>query len=270
MSTILGTLAFAAACYVFLLAATFLLQPRLVYFPITQLEMTPSQVGLPYEDVNFETRDGLRLHGWYIPAQSTSDTVLFFHGNAGNISHRLESLSIFYRLGLNTFIIDYRGYGDSQGSPDENGTYEDALAAWKHLRQQKQKQPEDIILFGRSLGGAVATWLATQVNPKGLILESTFTSMPDLGADHYWFLPVRWLSRYRYNTQARLSAVSTPVLIAHSREDRIVSFRHAQQLYAAANAPKYLLELRGGHNEGFIVSGDAYVSGLRQFVASLR
>jgi fermentation-respiration switch protein FrsA (DUF1100 family) len=270
MNSILGTLAFAAACYLILLAATFLLQPRLVYFPITRLQMIPTQVGLPYEDVSFETRDGLRLHGWYIPAQGASYTVLFFHGNAGNISHRLESLAIFHRLGLNTFIIDYRGYGNSQGSPDENGTYQDALAAWEYLRQEKQIKPDDIILFGRSLGGAVAAWLATQVNPRGLILESTFTSLPDLGADHYWFLPVRWLSRYQYDTQAHLSALSAPVLIAHSRDDRIVSFHHAQSLYAAANPPKRFLELRGGHNEGFVVSGDGYVDGLQQFVASLR
>ncbi len=270
MSVILGTLAFAAACYVFLLAITFLLQPRLMYFPITRLQMIPTQVGLPYEDVNFDTRDGLRLHGWYIPAQGASHTVLFFHGNAGNISHRLESLAIFHRLGLNTFIIDYRGYGNSQGSPDEHGTYQDALAAWEHLRRQKQIKPGDIILFGRSLGGAVAAWLATQVNPRGLILESTFTSLPDLGADHYWFLPVRWLSRYHYDTQARLTALSVPVLIVHSRDDRIVSFHHAQNLYAAANPPKRFLELRGGHNEGFVVSGNAYMDGLRQFIASLR
>lgn len=270
MSTFLGTLAFIAACYALLVAATFLLQPRLVYFPITGLQMIPTQVGLRYEDVNFETRDGLRLHGWYIPVRGASYTVLFLHGNAGNISHRLESLAIFNRLGLNTFIIDYRGYGNSQGTPDENGTYQDALAAWDHLRQAKQKKPEDIILFGRSLGGAVAAWLATQVNPGGLILESTFTSLPDLGADHYWFLPVRWLSRYQYSTQAQLSAVSAPVLIAHSRDDRIVSFRHAQNLYAVANPPKQFLELRGGHNEGFVVSGDAYEDGLRRFVASLR
>lgn len=270
MSAILSTLAFAAACYVFLLAATFLLQPNLVYFPTTRIQMIPTQVGLPYEDISFETRDGLQLHGWYIPAKEASYTVLFFHGNAGNISHRLETLAIFHRLGLNTFIIDYRGYGGSQGSPDENGTYQDALAAWEHLRQERGKKPEDILLFGRSLGGAVAAWLATQVNPRGLILESTFTSLPDLGADHYWFLPVRWLSRYQYDTRARLSAVSAPVLIVHSRDDRIVSFHHAQNLFATANPPKHFLELRGGHNEGFVVSRNTYVGGLRQFVASLR
>jgi fermentation-respiration switch protein FrsA (DUF1100 family) len=263
-------MAFAAACYVFLLAVTFLLQPRLVYFPIKQLQIIPTQVGLPYEDVSFETSDGLRLHGWYIPARGASYTVLFFHGNAGNISHRLESLAIFHRLGLSTFIIDYRGFGNSHGSPDEHGTYQDALAAWDYLRQERQQEPGNIILFGRSLGGAVAAWLATQVKPRGLVLESTFTSLPDLGSDHYWFLPVRWLSRYQYDAQGRLSAVSAPVLIAHSRDDRIVSFDHGQKLYAAANPPKHFLELRGGHNEGFVVSGDAYVDGLRQFVASLR
>ncbi len=270
MNAILGTLAFAAACYVLLLGAAFVLQPRLVYFPEPRLQMVPTQVGLPYDDVSFDTRDGVRLHGWYVPAAETAITVLFLHGNAGNISHRLESLAIFHRLGLSTFIIDYRGYGNSEGSPDENGTYQDALAAWEHLRKEKQIHPEDIIIFGRSLGGAVAAWLAAQVHPRGVILESTFTSLPDLGADHYWFLPVHWLSRYQYDTRVHLSAVSTPVLIAHSRDDRIVGFHHAHNLHAAAHPPKYFLELRGGHNEGFVVSGDAYVDGLRQFVASLR
>ncbi len=270
VSTILGWLVFAAACYAALVAVAYILQPRMVYFPISQVQMIPSQVGLPYQDVRIETGDGVKLHGWYVPVEGAAYTVLFLHGNAGNISHRLESLAILHRLGLSTLIIDYRGYGNSQGSPDENGTYQDAMAAWDYLRREQRRQPGDIIIFGRSLGGAVAAWLAAQVEPRGLILESTFTSLADLGADHYWYLPVRWLTRYGYDTRERLSEVSVPVLIAHSRDDRIVAFKHGQTLYAAARPPKHFLELSGGHNEAFVLSGAHYVDGLRQFVASLR
>ena len=269
MSVFLGTLVFAVATYCLLLIVVYFLQARLIYFPTARLQLTPDQIGLTYEDVYFETRDKVRLHGWYIPASGASSTVLFFHGNAGNISHRLESLSIFNRLKVNTFIFDYRGYGNSQGSPDEQGTYQDALAAWEYLLEKRNEPPERIVLFGRSLGGAIAAWLAARVKAKGIILESVFKSLPDLGADHYGFLPVRRLSRFSYDTLSHLPQLSIPVIIVHSRDDEIVHFDHGRKLFAAANQPKQFLELRGDHNEGFVLSGDDYINGLKKYLASL-
>ncbi len=265
----MSTFTVAAVAYALLLLSLYFLQSSLIYFPQSRLQTLPSQIGLQYEDVYFDTDDNERLHGWYIPASDAPLTILFFHGNAGNISHRLDSLSIFHELGMNTLIFDYRGFGNSRGSPSESGTYRDALAAWQFLLSEKNEKPQRVVLFGRSIGGAVAAWLATRVDARALILESTFSSLADLGSFHYPYLPVRWLSRYRYDTRSLLPAVSLPVLICHSRDDEIVPFEHARILLAAANPPKQLLELKGGHNDGFLLTRQVYVEGLRQFLATL-
>ena len=154
----------------------YLQQPSMIFFPNATLGQTPADWGFSYEDVFLETENGVRLHGWYIPSHGSRQTLLFFHGNAGNISHRGASVEIFHRLGLNVFIFDYQGYGKSQGKPDEKGLYKDARAAWSYLTNQRGFDQEDIILFGRSLGGAVAAELAAEIQPGGLILESTFSS----------------------------------------------------------------------------------------------
>jgi len=192
--------------------------------------------------------------------------VLFCHGNAGNISHRLESIEIFHRLGLNIFIFDYRGYGQSEGKPTEQGTYEDASVAWRYLTQQRQVNPNEIIVFGRSLGGAVASWLAQSHSPGALILESTFTSLADIAASLYPYLPVRLLLRFKYNTAEYLGKVNCPVLIVHSRDDEIMPFSHGCRLFEMASEPKKFLEISGTHNEGFIISGKDYEKGLNAFI----
>ena len=138
--------------------ATF--QSHLLYFPYRTLSQTPAAVGLAYEDVSFQAADGVVLSGWFVPSQRARGVLLFCHGNAGNMSHRLDSLQIFHRLGLSTFIFDYRGYGRSEGQPTEQGTYLDAEAAWTYLVHTRQLAPTEIIVFGRSLGGAIAAWLA--------------------------------------------------------------------------------------------------------------
>ncbi|MCH6572947.1 MAG: alpha/beta fold hydrolase, partial [Proteobacteria bacterium] len=158
----------------------YLQQPSMIFFPYATLDQTPADWGLAYEEVFLDTEDGVRLHGWYIPRHGSKQTLLFFHGNAGNISHRGASVEIFHRLGLNVFIFDYRGYGMSQGKPVENGLYKDARAAWRYLTKERGFDQEDIILFGRSLGGAVAAELAAEIQPGGLILESTFSSAKDV------------------------------------------------------------------------------------------
>ncbi len=243
-------------------------QARLVFYPETGREIiaTPGEAGLPYENIRLTTGDGLSLHGWFIPAAQPRGTVLFLHGNAGNISHRIDSLQMFHRLGYNTLIFDYRGYGDSGGTPSEEGTYRDAEAAWRYLTEQRHIPSCRIVLFGESLGGAVGAWLAARQKPAALVIASGFTSVPGLARHFYPYLPVRWLARIRYDTEENLRAVAAPVLIAHSPEDEIIPFEHGRTLYEAAHPPRQFLELAGGHNDGFIFMRDAWVKALGDFL----
>lgn len=263
---ILTILVIAISLYLGLTLILFLMQARLIYFPTARIEATPADIGLRYETVQLETVDRIKLSGWFVPADQAAGVILFFHGNAGNISHRLESIARFHRLGLDVFIIDYRGYGQSEGTPTEQGTYLDGLAAWHYLVNDRQFPPEQVIIFGRSLGGAVGAWLAQQHKPGAIILESTFTSVPDLAAKHYPILPVRRLARIHYDTLSRIPAIACPILVVHSPGDEIIPYEHGQQLFAAAQEPKAFLELRGGHNEGFIISGETYEQGLAAFI----
>lgn len=244
-----------------------LFQSRLVYFPQPQLAATPDQSGLEYEAVSFQTSDGVRLSAWFVPASQARAVVLFCHGNAGNISHRLPYLDIFHRLGLQTLLFDYRGYGQSAGRPSEQGTYLDAEAAWRYLAEQRGVQANQVVIYGQSLGGAVAAWLASRHPSAALILEASFTSLADVGAHHYPFLPVRLLSRFDYNTIGNLRQVSSPVLVIHSRQDELIPFNHGQRLFETAREPKMFLEITGDHNSGFLTSGPVYEEGLRQFLA---
>ncbi len=247
----------------------YLRQPAMIYYPTKAIESTPQAWGLDYENVFIPTEDGQKLHGWFIPNTRSSKVLLFFHGNAGNISHRRESIEIFYRLGLSVFIFDYRGYGKSSGKPSEAGTYADARAAWRYLTETRKIAPANIIVFGRSLGGAVATKLASEVRPAGLIVESVFSSARDMANR---LLPVIayviWL-RFDYNTVANIRQVKSPVLVIHSPDDDIIPYQLGINVFEAANEPKKFLRLRGDHNSGFYVSGQQYIKGLSEFLASL-
>ncbi|NIP47738.1 MAG: alpha/beta fold hydrolase [Gammaproteobacteria bacterium] len=265
----LKLLLMGAAIYAMLCLAIFLFQPRLVYFPMKAMAATPAAIGLRYEDVILETAAGTTVHGWYLPGRENARTLLFLHGNAGNISHRLDSLHLFHQLGLNVLIIDYSGFGRSGGKPGEQQTYEDARLAWRYLTDTRGVAPARIVIFGRSLGGGVATWLASRETPGGLILESSFTSVPALARKYYPIFPMRWLARIRYDNASRLPQVRCPVLIAHSRDDEIVPIEHGRALFALARDPKRFLEMRGGHNGGFLVSGESYRAGLARFIADL-
>jgi len=272
MKTVLALIGMLAAGYGALLALTYLLQSRLLYLPDVAgagLAATPASIGLDFESVELTTADGVRLHGWYVPAPAAQRVVLFCHGNAGNMSHRLESLRIFHDLGLSVLIFDYRGYGESEGRPTESGTYADAEAAWRWLSEKQGHRPGEIVLFGRSLGAAVAAELATRVEPAAVILESAFTSVPDLAARYYWYLPVRRLARLRYSTIEQVPRIDAPLLIVHSRDDEIVPFEHGLAVLAHANEPKSLLEIEGDHNSGFLRSGRRYRNGLEAFIAAL-
>lgn len=243
-------------------------QSHLIYFPQQQISNTPKDIGLDYTSVNIATSDGETLHGWWVPAFNAKGTVLFFHGNAGNISHRINYLKMFERLGYNTLLFDYRGYGQSSGIPSESGTYLDALAGWRYLTEIQGIATQQIVLFGESLGGAVAAWLAAREKPGMLVLASAFTSVPDMAAEIYPFLPVRWLARFHYNTLESLQSVTCPVFIAHSAEDEIVPFEQSQQLFKTAPEPKQFLFLAGGHNTGFIFKQPDWIKSLGVFMDS--
>ncbi len=271
MKALLSFLLLALCIYGAFVWAAWKYQHRLVYFPDNTLYASPQQIGLPFEDVYFQTEDGINLHGWHVSARKDSykGMLLFFHGNAGNISHRLESIRLFNQLGLDVFIFDYRGYGQSEGAVSEIGTYKDADAAWRYLTEEKDIPQEEIILFGRSLGGGVASELATKVKAKGLILESTFTSIVDVGAKAYPLLPVRWLSRIRYSTKNRMASIDLPLLVIHSRDDDLIPFEHGEMLHQLAGDNARLVPISGNHNDGFMLSGRVYTKALYQFISEL-
>ena len=243
-------LAFAAALYI--------MQPKFLYSPGREVSSTPAELELDFEDVVFKSSDGLNLSGWYVPAKNPMLTLLFCHGNGGNMAHRLGSINIFQNLGLNCFIFDYRGYGDSQGKPSEEGTYMDAMAAYKWLIEEKKIPAKDIIIFGRSLGGTIATQLAGKVETGALIVESAFTSYVDMGKEYYPYMPVRWFARFAYRTIDYIKNVHCPVLLIYSGNDEIVPYKFGLELYEAANEPKEFIEIFGGHNDCFLASGEIY------------
>ncbi len=236
----------------------YFMQPTFLYSPVREVPYTPGELGLDFEDVKFRTADGLRLSGWYIPAEDYEPTILFCHGNGGNMMHRLDSINLFYNLGLNCFIFDYRGYGNSEGKPSEEGTYMDAAAAYKWLTEEKKVSPDNIIIFGRSLGGSIAAQLAGKVQVRGLVIESTFTSYVDIGKKFYPYMPVRWSARFSYKTIDYVKDVKSPVMVIHSRADEVVPFEFGLEIYETANEPKEFVEIFGSHNDGFLVSGETY------------
>jgi uncharacterized protein len=269
MALLLRIVVIVALGYVMISLLAFLLQSRLVHLPNVAgraLVASPAGVGMRFEDVHLNTSDGVRLHGWYVPAKEARGTILFLHGNAGNISHRLESIRLFHELDLNLLIIDYRGYGESEGRPSEEGLYRDAEAAYEHLIRQRGVEPAQLVVFGRSLGAAVAARTAATHPVGGLVVESAFTSVPDIGAELYPFLPVRLLARLQYDTRAHVAEVAAPTLVVHSTDDEIIPYRHGEAIYAAARNPAGMLTIRGDHNAGFILSGDAYRRGLATFL----
>ncbi|RME20235.1 MAG: alpha/beta hydrolase [Candidatus Zixiibacteriota bacterium] len=262
--------------FVCILAATYLVvgvwvyanQRRLVFVPSHHEVTTPETVGLTYENVTLSVGANEQIHGWYFPVENASQTVLFCHGNAGNISSRLPTAQLLTSLGVNVLLFDYRGYGRSTGTPSEQNCYEDALAAWQWLTEHKQLPPDAIIIFGRSLGGAVAVETATRVPCGGLIVESSFTSIAAMGRRMFAIFPTDWLVRYRFASIEKIGRVSCPVLITHSRDDTLIPFEMGRELFAAAAAPKGFLAFSGDHNDREYLNDPRYRQALAAFLTN--
>jgi len=223
-----------------------------VYRPRRELEATGAELGRPFENIFFKTSDGVELNAWFFPAGGNAANghfaFLICHGNGGNISYQLGLIQALLALGVSVLSFDYRGYGASRGIPSEEGTYLDGQAAYGWLRK-KGFAAGNIIAYGESLGGAIATELCLREETGGLILQSTFTNLHDLGEELYPWLPVRWLGKIRYDTRSKLPRLKIPLLVMHSREDGLIGYRHSQENFNGANEPKFFCELRGGHND---------------------
>jgi fermentation-respiration switch protein FrsA (DUF1100 family) len=264
------------AAYVLLCVFLRWREPSMIYHPFRRLEATPDAAGLSYEDVFLTTADGVRIHGWFLPAlrspitdHRSPITILFLHGNAGNISDRIDTLAVLHQLGAGILIIDYRGYGRSEGQPNEPGTYRDAQAAYDYLLQQRGVRPQNLVLYGESLGTAVAVDLASKHHVGGVVLQEPFTSVGDVGKSMFPVFPVRWLVRNKYDSLSKIGRINAPLLIFHSRNDEVFPFSHAERLFAAAHDPKRLVELRGGHNDAFFTSMDTCRAALKEFLGRL-
>jgi len=245
-------------------------QSRYVFYPDKGVGLTPAYFHLPFEDLRLETPDGERLGAWFVPGTSesctTNYTVLFCHGNAGNIGDRLDSILTFHRLGFNVLIFDYRGYGDSTGEPSEQGTYIDARAAWDYLVEQKGIEGKRILVFGRSLGGAVAVQLAGKVPAGALCVESTFASAVAMARVMFPLLPARMICRFDYDSENAVGKVHGPIIVAHSRGDKMIPYAQGRRVYEAANQPKLFIEITGDHNSGGLDTDAKYQRLLAEFL----
>lgn len=241
-------------------------QRNSVYFPIREIEVTPKDIGLEYEDIFFKTSDGVVLNGWFISTPQSKATLIFCHGNGGNISHRLESINNFHKIGFNVFIFDYRGYGKSKGTVSEEGTYLDAVAAYNYVASRQDVAKDKTIAFGRSLGGVIAIELAIRTKVALLICESSFVSIMDMAKQIYKVRIPGCFLAYRYDALSKIRNVIVPKLIIHSQDDEIVPFFHGERLFQAAKKPKEFYTLRGGHNNGFLATGNDYLEYIETFV----
>ncbi|MFH1457565.1 MAG: alpha/beta hydrolase [Candidatus Omnitrophota bacterium] len=264
----------AKIAYLILLGAVLMMvyikyiESRAVFFPEKKIEFTPLEFNLPFEDVVFNTQDGLKLNGWFIAQSNAKYTLLFFHGNAGNIGHRLEKLLALRSSGTDIFIIDYRGFGKSGGRVSEKGVYLDARAAYDYLVENRHIPPGQIILYGESLGTAVAIDLAAQGKVKAIIVEGGFSRGRDMAARMYPFLP-HFLFSDSYNSLEKIEKIEVPKLFIHSRDDEVVPLELARKLYHASPSPKEFVELNGGHNSAFLDSQEKYISAINSFISNL-
>lgn len=257
------------AGYVLLLGVMYLFQNNLIFLPSSDLIVTPEKAGLQAEDIRIQTEDGERLHGWFFPHDESEYVVILSHGNAGNISGRIDIAKLLSEVGISVVLYDYRGYGQSSGKPDEEGFYRDVEAVVNYLKERKGYSERQMIMYGRSLGGAVASYAATRFEVSGLVLDSTFKNLKAMVGDLYPFVPSS-LAKYEFPTEKYLQQISAiPVMIMHSPNDSIVDISHGKHLYGIAKEPKRFVELRGGHNDNFHASADIYIQNWKEFLKTV-
>ena len=247
----------------------YLFQGKLIFLPSSDLIVTPQDAGLNAEDVWIETGDGEQLHGWYFPNNSAEYVVVLSHGNAGNISNRIDIAKFLQEIGVSVLIYDYRGYGQSSGEPSEEGFYSDIEAVINYLKTEEKYSEQRMILYGRSLGGAVASYAASKFDVSGLVLDSAFKNLKAMVSDLYPFVPA-FLASYEFPTEQYLQQLSgMPVMIMHSPNDTIVDISHGRALFEIAKEPKTFVELRGGHNDSFHASVDIHSKSWKAFLRVL-
>ena len=254
-------------CVIGLVIFVHILETKSVFVPAKEILRTPKELGIPFEDVWLQVTvpADFKIHGWWISREDRRKTILFLHGNAGNISDRLDKINMFNRMGLNVLIIDYQGYGRSEGIPTEGGMYADAQAAYFFLTRDKGIAPDDIFLYGASLGGAAAVDVAAKNPVGGLILDSTFTSARDMARHIFPFVPT-FLVKVKLDSHLKIKAVAAPKLFFHSKADDTVPYRFGRKLYEAAAGKKKFVDIEGGHNDGHVHSEDIFVKEIHDFI----
>jgi len=258
----------AVAGYLGLALLVAVFQSRFVYMPPREILWTPREAHIDYEDLELTTADGGTINAWFVPDDGARGTLIFCHGNAENIGGLQDYIEFYRTFGVNVLVFDYRGYGNSSGKPSEKATYEDVLACWKYLTEKRGMPPEKIVVYGRSLGGAVAAWLAARERPRALILESAFTSVPDVAAAALPFLPVRLLAHIRYETKDYIRRVKCPVLVMHGPSDEVIPFEHGKSLFEIANEPKRFVEMKGFHNDSPWTRGEEFRNAVDEFLSA--
>jgi fermentation-respiration switch protein FrsA (DUF1100 family) len=242
------------------------LEQKGLYHPYKGVPETPMHIGINFEDINFKTEDGKLLNGWFVPAKDAKITILYCHGNAGNIYHRLNKVEFFHEMGVNFFIFDYRGYGKSTGSPTEKGLYKDAQAAYDYLASRSDAGKTRIVVYGKSLGGPVAADLCLHRKAAALILEGSFASVTMRAQQLYPFLPMALFITQKFDTVAKVKNLHIPKLIAHGCQDEVISYEHGQILFAAAADPKQFLPFDGSHNDDIYITSSVYKDELLNFL----
>ena len=256
---------------VFAARENYLFDRWLAFFPTKEITNTPDDLGMHFEEVYFPAADGTQLHGWFIPGRG-DDTLVWFHGNAANISNRVYNIMLLYQhVGANVFIFDYRGYGRSEGKPSEKGMYSDGEGVLEYLRSREDIDHDRLVLFGRSLGGCIVAELAMAHRVKAVILESSFTSVDAMARYNRpaiaFFIPSRLLIKSRFDSIKKMPLIHSPVMVVHGDKDVTVPIHMGRELFNAANEPKRFYEIKGAtHDDTHIVGGEAYFKALRDFI----
>ena len=248
-------------------------ESELLYFPEKTLETTPEAIGIVYGKATIPSTDSVKLVCWIIPSADTSTLwLLYLHGNAGNVAKRgyVEHYAQLHKLGLNVLAVDYRGYGESSGNPSEQGLYDDARAGYEYLRSAQQVPAERIIVYGYSLGSGIAVDLASKVAAAGLILEGSYTSISDVGQEHYPYVPVRLMAGNRFDSGSKIRRAAMPKLFIHARDDKTIPIRFGRSLFDLAPEPRTFLEVKGGHDNAHNVDAQLFYGGIQLFLIQIR